>query len=858
MVTGRIRPVNIDDEMQESYLSYAMSVIVSRALPDVRDGLKPVHRRILYAMYDMRLGPTSAHKKSARIVGEVLGKYHPHGDQAVYDAMTRMAQGFSMRYTLVDGQGNFGSIDGDTPAAMRYTEARLQELASEMLTDISKDTVDFAPNFDDTMQEPTVLPAAVPNLLVNGSTGIAVGMSTSIPPHNISEVCNALTFMLKNWMKNDNIQIEDLMDFIPGPDFPTGGLIVSSNTDDTLASAYGSGRGKITTRAKVHVEEIGRGRNQLIVTELPYQTNKSALIERIADLVRDGKIEGVADLRDESDRQGMRIVMELNKIADPDHVLRRLFKLTALETTFSIILLALSGGEPRVLNLKQTLRLFLDHRLEIVERRSKFDLEHAKERSHILEGLLVALKNLDKAIQMIRNAKDSSEARNRLMKRFKLSQRQANAILETPLRRLARLEQNQLRDEYKQVKKEIKRLDNLLRSPKKMREVISQELDAIKNNYGDRRRTDIVATMGDRSPVTSGDLVLDEQVWVVITKHGKIAKVADNRRPAVGRHAPLALLRVNTRDTLYLFTDRGECAALHVHTIATVDDPSKGPTWDSVSALASNDKIIAAVGLPPAARESSKRSASGVYLFLSTHMGTVKKVKVSDLPGPSSHTFSVMNVAQVDTLIAACLIYTSSDVLLVTSHGQAIRFSAQQVRPMGLGAAGVQGVKLGSDNDRVVAMNAVQSDADVLLVAESGEANRTTLTEFPTKGRYGKGVRAWKTQDRTRITGAVIGQSDSIAILLTSKGKARAMKLDKAPRLGRPAKGRSIVQLEDKEIVARVIPCQEPFIVKTKGHTKQRTAKTKNTPRAATKIKGTATTTKRKPSKSRTQKNTSK
>ena len=492
MEIGLVQKIDIDQEMQQAYLDYAMSVIVSRALPDARDGLKPVHRRILYAMYDMGIRSDTQYKKSARIVGEVLGKYHPHGDMAVYDAMARMAQDFSMRCLLVDGQGNFGSVDGDPPAAMRYTEARLAEPAMQMLADIQKDTVDFESNFDDTLNEPGVLPAALPNLLVNGATGIAVGMSTSVPPHNLGEVVDALRYMLSNWEKMDDFSLETLMRFIQGPDFPTGGIILQGGEENALATAYGSGRGRITLQARAHLEEMERGRNRIIVSELPYMTNKSSLIERIAELVRDERLVGIADLRDESDRQGMRIVIELTKTADPEALLQDLYKYTPMQSTFSIIMLALVDGEPRLLSLKQALRVYLDHRLEVIRRRGEFDLEKARQRAHILEGLRVALKNLDEVIDMIRKSTDADAARIRLVRRYKLTVVQAQAILDMQLRRLAALERKKIEQEYKELQALIQTLAGLLRSPKKMRQVVADELLAVKDAYGDRRRTQII------------------------------------------------------------------------------------------------------------------------------------------------------------------------------------------------------------------------------------------------------------------------------------------------------------------------------------------------------------------------------
>ncbi len=492
MEVGLVHKIDIDREMQQAYLDYAMSVIVSRALPDARDGLKPVHRRILYAMHELLLRPDTAYKKSARIVGEVLGKYHPHGDLAVYEAMARMAQDFSMRYMLVDGQGNFGSVDGDPPAAMRYTEARLTDASIHMLTDIAKNTVDFAPNFDGTLTEPAVLPSALPNLLVNGATGIAVGMATSIPPHNLTEVVDALQFIIEKWEKLDDIGVEDLLKFVKGPDFPTGGVILHSAEGDGLVTAYSTGRGQITVQASAHLEEMERGRNRIIVSELPYMTNKASLIERIAELARETRIEGIVDLRDESDRQGMRIVIELSKTADPDAVLRDLYKHTPMQTTFSINMLALVDGEPRTLSLKQALRVYIEHRLEVVRRRSLFELEKARQRAHILAGLRIALQYLDEVIALIRKAPDVETARTRLIKRFKLSDIQAQAILDMQLRRLAALERKKIEDEYKDTIALIKQLEALLKSPKRMRDVVSAELLAIKETYGDRRRTHIV------------------------------------------------------------------------------------------------------------------------------------------------------------------------------------------------------------------------------------------------------------------------------------------------------------------------------------------------------------------------------
>src|SRR5574338_1136296 len=579
MDIGQIRPVNINEEMRGSYLDYAMSVIVARALPDARDGLKPVHRRILYAMYDMGLRADSPYKKSARIVGEVLGKYHPHGDSAVYEAMARLAQDFSMRTLLVDGQGNFGSVDGDPPAAMRYTEARLASPALDLLQDLNKNTVDFGPNFDDTLEEPGVLPAAIPNLLVNGATGIAVGMATSIPPHNLGEVVDALVYMLEKWDKLDDIDVGQLMEFVKGPDFPTGGIIVEQKGEENIEEAYGKGRGRVTIQAKAHIEEMERGKTRIIVNELPYQVNKSSLVERIAELVRDGQLEGLTDLRDESDRHGMRIVIELTKNVEPEKVLAMLYKRTPMQSTFGINLLALVDGEPRTLTLKQALRVYLEHRLLVINRRAEFDLAKAKARAHILEGYLVALKNLDEVINLIRAAADVETARAKLMKRYKLSELQATAILDLQLRRLAALERKKIETEYREVSATIKELEGLLKSAKKMRGVVAEELLKVKAQYGDRRRTQIVSVKAGRSTsiLTTTDLMPEQTVWVGVTTDGLAARTHDDKAPRPsGTEAPKWLVRVSTSDVLYMVSTRGTAAAVPVHMIPEAEKLSSG------------------------------------------------------------------------------------------------------------------------------------------------------------------------------------------------------------------------------------------------------------------------------------------
>ena len=620
--------------MQQAYLDYAMSVIVARALPDARDGLKPVQRRILYAMYDMGIRANSAYKKSARIVGEVLGKYHPHGDSAVYEAMARMAQDFSMRTLLVDGQGNFGSVDGDPPAAMRYTEARLTSAALDILFDLNKDTVDFNSNFDDTLTEPEVLPSALPNLLVNGATGIAVGMATSIPPHNLGEIVDALVFMLEKYEKLDDIDVETLMEFVQGPDFPTGGLIIQQKDEDGLEAAYGSGRGRVTVQAKAHVEEMDRGRNRIIVTELPYMVNKSSLIERIADLAREGHFDGLADLRDESDRHGMRIVLEISKSADPEAILRELYKRTPMQTTFSINLLALVDGEPRTLTLKQALRVYIEHRLTVIKRRAEYDLEKARQRAHILEGYLIALKNLDEVINIIRSASDVETARGKLMKRFKLSELQATAILDMQLRRLAALERKKIETEYKEVAATIKQLLELLKSPKKMRGVVAEELLKVKELYGDRRRTQIVDLSKNGKAgkmLTAHDLLPQQQVWIGVTEDGLVSRTLDDKQPKhSGNDAPRWLVKASTTDTVFFVSKSGRTAAVAAHIIPPAEKLTQGILFYKVSPLNENDSLAAVFTLP----SQKSRLPEETCIITATKLGMIKKSLISELPGP--------------------------------------------------------------------------------------------------------------------------------------------------------------------------------------------------------------------------------
>jgi DNA gyrase subunit A len=829
MELGLTRKVNIDQEMQQSYLDYAMSVIVARALPDARDGLKPVQRRILYAMYDMGLRPESAYKKSARIVGEVLGKYHPHGDMAVYESMARMAQDFSMRYMLVNGQGNFGSVDGDPPAAMRYTEARLTAPAMEMLNQIDKNTVDFGNNFDETLTEPLVLPAAIPNLLVNGATGIAVGMATNIPPHNLGEVVDALVLMIEKWDKLDDISVEDLMKFIQGPDFPTGGVIIQEPQGEGLTSAYGSGRGKVIIQARAHLEDTGRGRSRIIVTELPYMVNKSSLIERIAELVRDGTLDGVTDLRDESDRQGMRIVIELNKSVEPEKVLQGLYKHTPMQSTFGINMLALVNNEPHLLSLKQALRVYVEHRLEVVRRRSEYDLEKARQRAHILEGLLVALKNLDEVIALIKASPDAETARTRLVKRFTLSEIQAQAILDMQLRRLASLERKKIDTEYKELQAAIKALEQLLKTPKAMRQAVVDELQAVKQAYGDRRRTQIVSLKEGENRttlLTTTDVTPAQSVWVTVTEGGMIA-YAPEEAPLrqSGRDAPYWLLHTNTHHTLYLVSAEGRAAAIAVHALPEAGKNGEGVSIYKASALPEKDTLVAAFTLPTRAEMQAE-----AYVMAVSRSGLVKKTAAADLPGPSSQPFVLAKVNDGDALGWVHLTRGKDDILFVTALGTAICFSEEEVRAMGLVAAGVGGIKLGA-GDELVGVEVLPKSGEVLLLASDGKAKRIDQSDFPRQGRFGQGVVAWRLAKGLRLMGVMVGKGTARGTLHFAVAASRLIRLDEAPQRTRAGQGQPTVEVKAGDrLVALTVPCEclEFWIIKpaaSRGRVKKTEAK---------------------------------
>ncbi len=792
-----IRKVAIEEEMQAAYLDYAMSVIVARALPDVRDGLKPVHRRILYAMYDMGLTPEKTYRKSARIVGEVLGKYHPHGDAAVYDAMARMAQDFSLRYPLVDGQGNFGSIDGDRPAAMRYTEARLSSIGMEMLRDIEKETVDFAPNFDGTLQEPTVLPSPLPNLLVNGASGIAVGMASNIPPHNLGEVVDALVYLIDKGDKAESVTVEDLMEFVQGPDFPTGGIVYryDDQGNDMVANAYASGRGKFYMQGKVHMEPGPRGRTRIIISELPYQTDKTRLIERIAGMARDGKIQGIVDLRDESDRQGMRIVVVVGKSADAHEVLQALFRFTPLQTTFGVGMLALVDGEPRTLSLKRMLLLYLEHRRQVITRRSKHDLAKAEARAHILEGLLRALDVLDEVIATIRRSRTTDTARKNLMKKFGFTQVQAQAILDMPLKRLAALERKRLEEEYKEKKQIIRYLKRLLKSKKMMMGVIRQELLDLKERYGDPRRTQIVQR--SRGVVMAHEAEEAEDVLAVVTTSGEIYRIraAGRRRgsaPRRGHDVPQAVGMANTHHILYAFTDRGRVAAISMHMVTEAPTPLK-----EFFVPEEGESVIAMLSLPRDEEPGEEKT-----LLIAMAYGRVKRVLLKDVLEHAHNVPALTKLGPGDRVVGVAPVEDETEVMLFTAGGRSIRFLAADVRPMGFSAAGVRGIDL-SSNDEVVSLSSVSPKSDrVACVTWKGYGKWSPLDDYPLQHRGGSGVITVRLSSGDRLAAGEILRGKEELFVVTASGQISYLPWGKTkglPQSRRDGKGRKVVKLGRKD-----------------------------------------------------------
>jgi len=790
MVLGKIKPVNVEDEMRSSYLDYAMSVLVSRALPDVRDGLKPVHRRILYAMDGLGLNHTSPHKKSARIVGEVLGKYHPHGDTSVYDAMVRMAQDFSMRYVLVDGQGNFGSMDNDPPAAMRYTEARLASIAEQMLVDIDKDTVDFMPNFDGSLQEPVVLPTRLPNLLVNGSSGIAVGMVTNIPPHNLGEVCEALSYLIDN----PEATVDELTQFIKGPDFPTAGIILGQ---EGIKNAYATGHGRVIVRAKARLDTIpGVGRYQIIVTELPYQTNKAALVERIAGLVKDKKIGGISELRDESDRQGMRIVIELKREAQSEQVLNSLYKYTSMQSTFFINMVALVDGQPRVISLKEALQYYIDFRLAVITRRSRFELKAAKARAHILEGLKIALDHIDRVITTIRKSETAETARRNLMTGFGLSQAQAQAILDMQLRRLANLERRKIVDEYAEVGRNIAYLEGLLASPKKMFLLIKEEVDELKPKYSDPRRTEIREQ--EMMEFGEEDLIPHQRVVVTLSNRGFVKRVPSRSyKPQhrggkgiigmVTREADAVrfLAVADTHDNLLFFTNRGKVFCLKCHEIsADSSRTAKGMAVVNLFPITENEKVTALVAVT--------NFTPGAYLLMATCRGEIKKTSLDKFAVVRSSGLIAMDLEQGDALAAACLATDEDDIILVTQKGQAIRFPVSSLRTSLRTSGGVCGIRLAA-GDQVVGMDVVYPDAYLLVVTSGGFGKITPIGDYPRQHRAGSGVRTFSLTDKTGevAEARLVSLSQQVMIMSADGIVIRTPVKEKDPRQGITIQGRS-------------------------------------------------------------------
>jgi DNA gyrase subunit A len=804
MEIGTVKLVDIDDEMRGSYLDYAMSVIVARALPDARDGLKPVHRRILYAMHDMGMRHNRPYKKSARIVGEVLGKYHPHGDAAVYEAMARMAQDFSMRYPLVDGQGNFGSVDGDSPAAMRYTEARLSEIAEEMLADIEKETVDWVDNFDGSLKEPMVLTSRLPNLLLAGASGIAVGMATNIPPHNLNEICDCLIYFIDHYHEMDEIGPEDLLQFVKGPDFPTGGLIIGV---DGIRDAFATGKGRVVVRAKTHIEEMHGGRYRIVVIELPYQVNKATLIERIAELVRNKRIEAISDLRDESDRRGMSVVIELKRGGQPDQVLNQLLKYTQMQSTFGVNMLALVDGEPRILTLKMALQHYLGHRQEVVTRRSRFELARAQERAHILEGLKTALANLDAVIKTIRGSRNVETARNNLMKGFKLTEVQVQAILEMQLRRLAALERRKIDEEYLEMIKKIAYLEDLLANPKKILHLIREELENLKKRYGDPRRTLILPHAG--AEISEEDMVPPEEILISITQRGYIKRVSATtyKRQGRGGRGVLGMGRrekdtvehlfiAGSHDSILFFTNEGKVYQEKAYQMPDVTRQARGLPLINLISLSPKEMVTAALAVSD--------FGLGNYLVMATKNGRVKKTIIEEYAAVRSSGLIALNLNKGDELGWVKMTRGEEEIILVTEGGYAIRFSGRDIRPMGRAAGGVMGIKL-SPKDAVAAMDVVDPKADLLVVTERGFGKRTPLSEYPLYGRYVKGVQTIDVRrlgEIGRIVDArVVSEEDEITFI-SGEGMVIRTSVKNISSMGRATKGVVIMNLREGDTVA--------------------------------------------------------
>ena len=801
----KLIPINIEDEMKSAYIDYSMSVIVSRALPDVRDGLKPVHRRVLFGMHELGIRSSTAYKKSARIVGEVLGKYHPHGDTSVYDAMVRMAQEWSLRYMLVDGQGNFGSIDGDSPAAMRYTEARMQKISEDMLADIDKDTVDHQLNFDDTLKEPTVLPTRIPGLLINGASGIAVGMATNMPPHNLTEVIDGTMA----YIDDNEIDIDGLMQHVKAPDFPTGGVIYGY---EGVKDAFHTGRGKIVMRAKASFEEVN-GRECIIVSEIPYQVNKADMIKKTADLVNEKKIEGISNIRDESDRKGMRIVYILKRDAIPNIVLNMLYKYTALQSSFSVNNICLVNGRPRLLNLKELIHYFVEHRHEVVVRRTKYLLNKAEERAHILEGLIIASDNIDEVIRLIRSSKNADEARERLIEAFKLTEIQAKAIVEMRLRQLTGLEQDKLRSEYDELMKTIQGYKDILASKELRMSIIKDELNEIRSKYGDERRSIIEYAGGD---VSITDLIPDEKVVITISHAGYIKRTSlteykKQNRGGVGAKASstrnedfLEHLFVGTNHQYMLFfTQTGKCFWMRVFEIPEGTRTSKGRAIQNLINIGQDDKVKAFICTQDLKDEEYINSH---YVIMATKNGQVKKTSLEQYSRPRTNGINAITIKDGDELLEAKLTTGDSQVMLAVKSGKAIRFEEEKTRSMGRNASGVRGIRLNSDNDEVIGMITInESESDVLVVSQNGYGKRSSLEDYRITNRGGKGVKTISVTEKTGSLVAIKNVTDSDDLMIINKsGIAIRLEVDNLRVMGRATQGVRLIKVRDGDAIAAV------------------------------------------------------
>jgi len=801
----RIIPINIEDEMKSSYIDYSMSVIVSRALPDVRDGLKPVHRRVLYGMHGLGLASNRPYKKSARVVGEVLGKYHPHGDSSVYDAMVRMAQEWSMRYQMVDGQGNFGSIDGDSPAAMRYTEVRMQKISEAMLADIDKETVDFVNNFDDTLQEPTILPSKIPSLLINGASGIAVGMATNMPPHNLSEVIDGTIA----YIDNNDIEIEELMQYIKAPDFPTGGIIYGYQG---VKDAYMTGRGRIVLRGKTHFEEI-KGREAIVVTEIPYQVNKADMIKKTADLVNDKKLEGISDIRDESDRKGMRIVYYLKRDAIPNVVLNKLYKYTALQSTFNVNNIALVNGRPEMLNLKNLISEFVNHRHEVVTRRTQYELRKAEERAHILEGLIIASDHIDEVIAIIRSSKNTEEARKRLQERFKLTEIQSRAIVEMRLRQLTGLEQDKLRSEYDELIKTIANLKNILDKKELRMQIIKDELLEMKEKFGDERRTKINFAGGD---VSIEDLIPNHKVVITISHAGYIKRTLlseykSQKRGGTGHKGAQTrnedflehIFVASNHEYLLFFTQKGKVYWMRVFEIPEGSRTSKGRAIQNLINLEKDDKVKAFLNVKDL---KDKDFINSHYVLMATKKGIVKKTLLEQYSRPRQNGIAAITIREDDELLDAKLTNGNSHIMLAARNGKAILFEENKIRAMGRTASGVRGIKLNDKDDEVVGIVSVDDlSKDVLVVSEKGYGKRSKLGDYRITNRGGKGV---KTINITKKTGYLVALKDvndqDDLMIITKKGLTIRIPITDLRVMGRATQGVKLINIKDNDAIAAV------------------------------------------------------